>query len=77
MACEEAIEAAGASLRYLPPYSPDLNPIEMSYSESRHFCANAPREASRNCIAVSGNSCDCLGAKDCANYFAHAGYAAI
>ena len=28
----EAIEAAGATLRYLPPYSPDLNPIELSYS---------------------------------------------
>ncbi len=33
----EAIEAAGATLRYLPPYSPDLNPIELSYSAFKAF----------------------------------------
>ena len=34
---QDAIEAAGASLRYLPPYSPDLNPIELSYSAFKTF----------------------------------------
>ena len=40
------IEAAGASLRYLPPYSPDFNPIEMPSPNSRLFCAPPPREPS-------------------------------
>jgi transposase len=37
----EAIEAAGATLRYLPQYSPDLNPIEMPFSNSRPTCASS------------------------------------
>jgi transposase len=39
---EEAIEAAGATLIYLPKYSPDLNPIELAFSNSRRFCARRP-----------------------------------
>ena len=39
-----AIEARGAILLYLPPYSPDLNPIEMAFASSRHCCARPPRE---------------------------------
>jgi DDE superfamily endonuclease len=42
----QAIEAAGASLRYLPPYSPDFNPIEMAFARPRpsplHPARNAP-----------------------------------
>jgi hypothetical protein len=37
----EAIKAAGATLRYLPPYSPDLNPIEMSFSKFKPTCASS------------------------------------
>jgi transposase len=40
----QAIEAASASLRYLPPYSPDFNPIEMASSSSRPRCAPPKRE---------------------------------
>ena len=43
----QAIEAAGASLRYLPPYSPDFNPIEMAFANSRPRCAPPPREPFR------------------------------
>ena len=43
----QAIEAAGASLRYLPPYSPSFNPIKMrAASSSRPYCAPSPREPS-------------------------------
>ena len=41
---QEAIEIAGATLRFLPKYSPDLNPIEMPYSNLRNSCARLPRE---------------------------------
>ena len=49
----EAIEAANATLRYLPPYSPDLNPIELSYSAFKAFlrkCAERTEEALRRRI---------------------------
>ena len=72
----EAIEAANATLRYLPPYSPDLNPIELSYSAFKAFlrkCAERTEEALRRRI---GQFVRRLPAKASANFFAHAGYAA-
>ena len=72
----EAIEAASATLRYLPPYSPDLNPIELSYSAFKAFlrkCAERTEEALRRRI---GQFVRRLSAESCANFFAHAGYAA-
>lgn len=45
-AVRAAIEAKGAELRYLPPYSPDLNPIEMAYS--KRFSRRPPHEPSTN-----------------------------
>ena len=71
----EAIEAASATLRYLPPYSPDLNPIELSYSAFKAFlrkCAERTEEALRRRI---GQFVRRLSAEACANFFAHAGYA--
>ena len=41
-AAEQAIRAKGAWLLFLPPYSPDLNPIEMAFQSSRPFCEPAP-----------------------------------
>src|SRR5215467_14634800 len=49
----EAIEARGAKLRYLPKYSPDLNPIEMSFSKLRPTCARQPNGQFRVCAAGS------------------------
>lgn len=72
----EAIEAANATLRYLPPYSPDLNPIELSYSAFKAFlrkCAERTEQALRRRI---GQFVRRLPAEACANFFAHAGYAA-
>ncbi len=40
-----AIEAAGANLLYLPPYSPDFNPIEMAFSKLKALCTPLPNEA--------------------------------
>lgn len=72
---EEAIEAVGASLRYLPPYSPDLNPIETAYSAFKTFlrkCAERTEDALRR---RAGQFVRRLQADACANFFAHAGYA--
>jgi transposase len=49
----EAIEAASATLIYLPKYSPDLNPIEMALASSRRICARRPNTRSRASCAAS------------------------
>lgn len=71
----EAIEAAGARLLYLPPYSPDLNPIEQSFSKLKTLIRKAAartREALWNAI---GRFVGRFAPRECANYFANAGYA--
>ena len=67
--------AAGATLRYLPPYSPDLNPIEAAYSACKAFlrkCAERTEQALGHRI---GQFVRRLQPEVCANFFAHAGYA--
>jgi transposase len=71
----EAIEARSASLLYLPPYSPDLNPIEQSFSKLKALIRKAAartRDALWNAI---GQCLPRFPPRECANYFAEAGYA--
>ena len=71
----EAIEACGASLLYLPPYSPDLNPIEHSFAKLKALIRKAAartRDALWNAI---GSFVPRFLPQECANYFASAGYA--
>ena len=71
----EAIEAAGAKLRYLPQYSPDLNPIEMFFSKLKAFLRKlAERTIPRLCRSI-GTFVPTLSARESINYFRHAGYA--
>ena len=61
-------------LRYLPPYSPDLNPIELASVRSRRSYANLPN-APKALTRRTGQFVRRLKATACANFFAHAGYA--
>ena len=71
----EAIETRGATLRYLPQYSPDLNPIEMAFSKLKAFLRKlAERTVSRLCRRI-GSFAKNLTAREARNYFRHAGYA--
>jgi transposase len=73
----EAIEAAGANLVYLPPYSPDLNPIEMAFSKFKaHMRAAAARKLD-TLWAAAAQAIDRYTPTNCANYFVAAGYRAI
>jgi transposase len=73
----EAIEAAGAELRYLPQYSPDLNPIEMALSALKALLRKlAERTIPRLCRQV-GSFVRNLKPKQCRNFLRHAGYASI
>jgi transposase len=71
----EAIEKARATIRYLPKYSPDLNPIEMSYSKFKALLRKAATRTVRGLYRTIGSFVPQLGAQECANYFRHAGYA--
>src|SRR5690348_13404880 len=71
----EAIEARGATLRYLPQYSPDLNPIEMPFSKLKANLRKASeRTVPRLCRKI-GSFARRLSAGEASNYFRHAGYA--
>ena len=70
----EAIEKAGATLRFLPPYSPDFNPIEQAFAKLKAMLrARAERTISALWDAV-GSLLDHFSPAECANYFKAAGY---
>jgi transposase len=70
----QAIEQAGAELRYLPPYSPDFNPIENAFSKLKaHLRARAERSVGALWNSV-GDIVKLFEPQECANYFAAAGY---
>ena len=70
----EAIEAAGARLLYLPPYSPDLNPIEQAFAKLKaRLRARALRTVAALWQAL-GDLVACFSPAECANFLRHAGY---
>src|SRR5947199_7266136 len=74
-AVRRAIRAVGAHLLFLPPYSPDLNPIEQLFAKLKTLLRNA---AERNLEATwrrIGALIACFSPAECANYFANARYA--
>ena len=73
----EAIEKAGATVRYLPKYSPDLNPIELSYSKFKAFLRKVTARTVPGLYRTIRSFVPQLGAQECANYFRHAGYVFI
>jgi len=73
-AVREAIEAAGAELRYLPPYSPDLNPIEQAFAKLKaHLRKHAERTIEELWSRI-GNLISAYTPTECQNFFRHAGY---
>jgi transposase len=76
-AIRRAIRAAGARLFFLPPYSPDLNPIEQVFAKLKHFLRKA---AERNAPATwrrIGTLLDDFSPDESANYFVNSGYASV
>jgi transposase len=70
----EAIEAAGATLRYLPAYSPDLNPIEQAFSKLKAALRKGAARTVTRLLKLIGRLAKTLAPEECANYFQHAGY---
>ena len=72
---EEAIGKVGATVRYLPEYSPDLNPIELLYSKFKDYLRKAAERTVRGLRRAIRKFGPMVGARECASYFRHAGYA--
>lgn len=72
----EAIEAAGATLRYLPSYSPDLDPIEQAFAKLKALLRKAAERSVRGLCHRLGSLIQTFSPQECANYLRHAGYAA-
>jgi transposase len=70
----QAIEASGAKLLYLPPYSPDLNPIEKLFAKFKALLRKAATRSRDALWAEIGKILDCFTPGECANYFASSGY---
>jgi transposase len=70
----EAIEAAGAALLYLPPYSPDLNPIELAFSKLKAHLRKAAEHTIPRLLRRIGHIVTAFSPKECRNFFRHAGY---
>jgi len=70
-----AIRAAGAKLFFLPPYSPDLNPIEQAFAKLKTLLRKAAERSVEATWKRIGTLLNCFTPQECANYFTNAGYA--
>jgi transposase len=70
----EAIEATGARLRFLPPYSPDFNPIENAFAKLKAILRKVAARTIDDLWTAIGNALPLFSPQQCANYFTAAGY---
>ena len=73
-AVREKIEAAGATLRFLPPYSPDFNPIEKAFSRLKAMLRKIDERTVSGRWNLIGKLVDILHPGECANYFSSYAY---
>jgi transposase len=69
-----AIERVGAYLRFLPPYSPDFNPIELAFAKLKAFLRAARPRTFDHVIALVATALELFSPTECRNYVRHCGY---
>jgi transposase len=69
-----AIEAVGAAIRFLPPYSPDFNPIEQAFAKLKAFLRAARPRTFDQVLALVAAALDLFTPAECRNYIRHSGY---
>jgi transposase len=74
-AVRDALRSVGAKLFFLPPYSPDLNPIEMVFAKLKTLLRKAAKRTIEDTWRQIGSLLSAFSPQECANYFRHAGYA--
>lgn len=72
----EALKSVGAWFLFLPPYSPDLNPIEMAFAKLKTLIRKAAARSYDDVWKAAGAICDLYSSEECENYFNEAGYEA-
>jgi transposase len=70
----ELIERRGCELLYLPPYSPDLNPIEEAFSKVKHILRKIRARTKEALIEAMGRALEAVSARDAGGFFVHCGY---
>lgn len=76
-AARAAVRARGAHLIFLPPYSPDLNPIEQLFAKVKHWMRHAEERNHDATWRRVGQLLDIVSPTECANYLRNAGYASV
>lgn len=76
-AIRQTIKAAGARLWFLPPYSPDLNPIEQVFSKIKHWMRMAQKRSDQDTWRHIGHLVHTIQPNECANYIQNSGYASV
>jgi transposase len=69
-----AIEAAGAHLRFLPPYSPDFNPIELAFAKLKAFMRAARPRSFDEVMTLMATALGLFSSDECRNFIRHCGY---
>ena len=73
-AVQVAIERVGARLRFLPPYSPDFNPIELAFAKLRAFLRAARPRTFDQIVDLVAQALQLLTPRECRNFVRHCGY---
>ena len=73
----EIVEAAACELLYLPPYSPDLNPIEQAFSKVKGLMRRAEARTRGALVEAMGRALDAVSARDARGFFGHCGYRSV
>jgi transposase len=71
---KELIEERGCELLYLPPYSPDLNPIEEAFSKIKGILRLAEARSREALVEAMGRALDAVTSRDARSFFEHCGY---
>jgi transposase len=76
-AAKDAVRARGAHMIFLPPYSPELNPIEQLFAKVKHWMRHAAERGHDATWRRVGQLLDIVSPTECANYLRNAGYASV
>jgi len=71
------LEAAGVKVRFLPPYSPDYNPIELMWSKVKSILRKLEARTNEDLLLAIGEALSKVTKKDATHWFAHCGYGFI
>jgi transposase len=74
---KEIVEARGCELLYLPPYSPDFNPIEQAFSKIKGLLRRARARTRESLIEAMGLVLEAASAQDARGFFGHCGYSSV